>query len=97
MTPESVVVRVGTKSECRLTPESVRVVTESECLLCLSFGGKVGGLGLGLYPGNLSNSSVIGNGNSSGLKKIKSYKYIHIIEFIYINIVNIIKSELSLL
>ena len=74
MTPESVVVRVGTKSECRLTPpESVRVVTESECLLCLSFGGKVGGLGLGLYPGNLSNSSVIGNGNSSGLKKIKSY------------------------
>ena len=76
MTPESVVaaaVRVATKSECRLTPpESVRVVTESECLLCLSFGGKVGGLGLGLYPGNLSNSSVIGNGNSSGLK-IKKY------------------------
>ena len=75
MTPESGTVRVGTKSECRLTPESVRVVTESECLLCLSFGGKVGGLGLGLYPGNLSNSSVIGNGNSSGLKKIKSYKH----------------------
>ena len=75
MTPESVAIRVGTKSECRLTPESVRVVTESECLLCLSFGAKVGGLGLGLYPGNLSNSSVIGNGNSSGLKKIKSYKH----------------------
>ena len=64
----AVAVRVATKSECRRTPESVRVVTESECLLCLSFGGKVGGLGLGLYPGNLSNSSVIGNGNSSGLK-----------------------------
>ena len=84
MTPESVVVRVGTKSECRLTPESVRVVTESECLLCLSFGGKVGGLGLGLYPGNLSNSSVIGNGNSSGLK-IKKIEKLSILLKLFLN------------
>ena len=54
--------------------ESVRLVTVSECLRCLCFGGNNGGgVGssswrfefiLGLYPGNLSNSSVIGKGNS---------------------------------